>query len=277
MKIKSGIKNLLSSKIVLYTVTITFFLNIIVLLTNNNIWGALIIFLNAGAIYLSKLSKNMIVILGGALLIYYLFLTIGLSFGILKNQYNRGKEGMENKDDMASNTSNKTTGNSGNSGTSSKNKEDEDLKKTIKQINKNAPTSSQGLVMTPLEHSSEPTVNTNDSNVNTDESFEVGRSKKNSKGYNVDYASTIEDAYDELNKILGSDGIKRLTGDTQNLMKQQLQLAESMKSMQPLIAGMTPLMEQAKGLLGNIGDNGNLNELTNMAKKFSSSLNTGAN
>jgi hypothetical protein len=40
---------------------------------------------------------------------------------------------------------------------------------------------------------------------------------------------------------------------------------------------MTPLMEQAKGLLGNIGDNGNLNELTNMAKKFSSSLNTGAN
>lgn len=274
MKIKSGIKNLLSSKIVLYTVTITFFLNIIVLLTNNNIWGALIIFLNAGAIYLSKLSKNMIVILGGALLIYYLFLTIGLSFGILKNQYNRGKEGMENKDDMASNTSNKTTGNSG---TTSKNKEDEDLKKTIKQINKNAPTSSQGLVMTPLEHSSEPTVNTNDSNVNTDESFEVGRSKKNSKGYNVDYASTIEDAYDELNKILGSDGIKRLTGDTQKLMKQQLQLAESMKSMQPLIAGMTPLMEQAKGLLGNIGDNGNLNELTNMAKKFSSSLNTGAN
>jgi hypothetical protein len=88
----------------------------------------------------------------------------------------------------------------------------------------------------------------------------------------VDYASTVEDAYDDLNKILGSDGIKRLTNDTQKLMKQQLQLAESMKSMQPLIAGMGPLMEQAKGLLGNIGDNGNLNNLTDIAKKLSSSM-----
>jgi hypothetical protein len=104
------------------------------------------------------------------------------------------------------------------------------------------------------------------------ESFEVGRSKKNSNGYNIDYASTVEDAYDELNKILGSDGIKRLTNDTQGLMKQQLQLAESMKSMQPLIAGMAPLMKQAEGLLGNMGDNGNLGNLADIAKKFTSTL-----
>jgi hypothetical protein len=253
MKLKSGLQKLLSSKILLYTVAITFFLNIIVLLTNNNIWGALTIFLTAGAIFLSKLSKNMIVILGGSLLIYYLL----SSLGIFKNLYNRGKEGLENKDDMASDD---------------KNKQEEDLKNTIKKINKNAPTSSQGLVMTPLEDSTQPTVNTTDSSATTDESFEVGRSKKNSKGYNVDYASTIEDAYDELNKILGSDGIKRLTGDTQKLMKQQLQLAESMKSMKPLMESMTPLMEQAKGLLGNIGGNGNLDELTNMAKKLSNGL-----
>jgi len=231
-------------------------LNIIVLLTKNNIWEALTIFLSAGAIFVSKLSKNMIVILGGSLLIYYVL----SGLGIFKNLYNRGKEGL---DDMSGNNSNKTTGVS---------KTDEDLKKTIKQINKNAPTSSQGLVMTPLEHSSEPTVNTTDSSATTDESFEVGRSKKNSKGYNVDYASTIEDAYDELNKILGSDGIKRLTGDTQKLMKQQLQLAESMKSMKPLMESMTPLMEQAKGLLGNMGGDGNLTDLTNMAKKLSNGL-----
>jgi hypothetical protein len=265
MKLKSGLQKLLSSKILLYTVAIVFFLNIIVLLTKNNIWEALTIFLSAGAIFVSKLSKNMIVILGGSLLIYYVL----SGLGIFKNLYNRGKEGLENKDDMASNNSDKT---SGNTGISNKSKTDEDLKKTIKQINKNAPTSSQGLVMTPLEHSSEPTVNTTDSSATTDESFEVGRSKKNSKGYNVDYASTIEDAYDELNKILGSDGIKRLTGDTQKLMKQQLQLAESMKSMKPLMESMTPLMEQAKGLLGNMGGDGNLTDLTNMAKKLSNGL-----
>ena len=58
----------------------------------------------------------------------------------------------------------------------------------------------------------------------------------------IDYASTVEDAYDDLNKILGGNGIKQLTDDTQNLMKQQLQLADAMKS-------MTPLMEQAQNLL----------------------------
>ena len=58
----------------------------------------------------------------------------------------------------------------------------------------------------------------------------------------IDYASTVEDAYDDLNKILGGNGIKQLTDDTQNLMKQQMQLADAMKS-------MTPLMEQAQNLL----------------------------
>jgi hypothetical protein len=93
-----------------------------------------------------------------------------------------------------------------------------------------------------------------------DESFEVGRSKKNSSGYNIDYASTIEDAYDQLNSILGSDGIKQLTNDTQGLMKQQMQLAESMKEMGPMIAGMAPLMTQAKGLLRGFGGLGGKKE-----------------
>jgi len=261
MKFKSGIQKLLSSKIVLYIVTFFFFLNIIVLLINNMVLGSLGVILIAGIIYLTKLSKNMIVILGGSLLIYYLFFGTRFIFGYQNNQR---KEGMENNDKM--NETNETNE------TSNKNKESDDFKNTIEQINKNAPTSSQGLVMTPLDDSIQPTSNTNESSASTDESFEVGKSKKNSQGYNVDYASTIEDAYDELNKILGSDGIKRLTGDTQKLMKQQLQLAESMKSMQPLIAGMTPLMEQAKGLLGNMGENSNLNELTNIAKQFSSSM-----
>jgi hypothetical protein len=100
----------------------------------------------------------------------------------------------------------------------------------------------------------------------------VRRGKKNSKGYNIDYASTVEDAYDELNKILGSDGIKRLTSDTQNLMKQQMQLAESMKGMEPMIANMAPLMQQAQGLLGTMGKNGNLGDLSKLAEKFRPSV-----
>ena len=81
--------------------------------------------------------------------------------------------------------------------------------------------------------------------------------KKNNR---VDYAATVEDAYDDLNKILGGDGIKRLTGDTQKLMGQQMQLAEAMKS-------MTPLLGQAKELLKGF-DLKNLGDITSMAKSF---------
>jgi uncharacterized membrane protein (DUF106 family) len=254
MKFKSILKNIgLESRFFLYLVTITYFLNLILFMFNNNTTGSVLLVLIAGLIYFGLKIKNMVYVLG----IPLIFVTLYRSIGIV----GRKMEGMENNKDDLEKEKDET-----------KNSEDTKLKKTIQKINKNAPTSSQGLVMTPLDHSNEPTVNTNESSATTDESFEVGRSKKNSKGYNVDYASTIEDAYDDLNKILGSDGIQRLTNDTQKLMKQQLQLAESMKSMQPLIAGMGPLMEQAKGLLGNIGDSGNLNNLTEMAKKLSSSM-----
>jgi len=97
--------------------------------------------------------------------------------------------------------------------------------------------------------------------------FEVGRAKKGNK---IDYASTIKDAYSQLNELIGSDGIKNLTNDTQVLMKQQLQLAESMKSMTPLIEGITPLLSQAQGMLGNL-DQGTMNNLASIAKGFSAS------
>jgi hypothetical protein len=109
-----------------------------------------------------------------------------------------------------------------------------------------------------------------DSNIKTtDESFEVGRAKKRGGGYDIDYASTIEDAYDQLNSILGSEGIKRLTDDTQKLMKQQMQLAESMSQMGPMIKGMEPMMNQAKSLLEGMDDsNGGMAGIMEMAKKF---------
>lgn len=81
--------------------------------------------------------------------------------------------------------------------------------------------------------------------------------KKNNR---VDYASTIEDAYTDLNTILSGDGIKNLTSDTQKLMSQQLQLADAMKS-------MSPLLESAKGLLQGF-DMKNLSSLSTLAKNF---------
>jgi hypothetical protein len=92
------------------------------------------------------------------------------------------------------------------------------------------------------------------------EHFTTVYNKKNNR---VDYAATVEDAYGDLNEILGGDGIKNLTEDTQKLMKQQLQLAEAMKS-------MTPLLDQAKQLMNGF-DMKNFGNIAEMAKQFKAS------
>ena len=76
----------------------------------------------------------------------------------------------------------------------------------------------------------------------------------------VDMGSTLEQAYDDLNSVLGSDGIKNLTADTQNLMKQQLHLAEAMKE-------MGPLMQQAQSMLKSLNIDG-IGDLPSLIKKF---------
>jgi hypothetical protein len=73
----------------------------------------------------------------------------------------------------------------------------------------------------------------------------------------IDYATTLEDAYDNLDKILGSDGINKLSNDTQRLMQQQQKLFDTM-------ANMMPMIESAKDMMGGI-DMSKLGDLSNLA------------
>ena len=61
----------------------------------------------------------------------------------------------------------------------------------------------------------------------------------------VDYASTLESAYDNLQKMLGEGGMKNLSGETAKLVNQQKELAGQLES-------MAPLLKQAEGLLNNL-------------------------
>ena len=96
--------------------------------------------------------------------------------------------------------------------------------------------------------------------VGDDDTKKSGMTTMYKKNNRIDYAATVEDAYDDLNKILGGDGIKRLTDDTQKLMGHQMQLADAMKS-------MSPLLEQAKSLLKGF-DLKNLDGLASLATTF---------
>jgi hypothetical protein len=76
----------------------------------------------------------------------------------------------------------------------------------------------------------------------------------------IDYATTLEDAYDNLDKILGSGGMKNLSADTEKLMSQQQSLFKAMNSMMPLV---TNAQDMLKGL-----DMGKIGSMIDMTKSF---------
>jgi len=98
-------------------------------------------------------------------------------------------------------------------------------------------------------------VNNPDKNISNDNTGPEGFGekmtvKKNYKsGTNdsrIDYATTIEQSYANLDNLLGSDSIKQLTTDTQKLMKQQQNLFETMNNMVPVLEGAKNLLKDFK-------------------------------
>ena len=62
-------------------------------------------------------------------------------------------------------------------------------------------------------------------------------------GPRLDYAATIEQSYQNLDSLLGSDSIKQLTGDTQKLMQQQQNLFNTMNQMVPVLEGAQNILK----------------------------------
>jgi hypothetical protein len=236
MKFNAAVTNFLTNKMVLNVVSFIALLNVIgyaVMGKFNNVLFFIVL-----AILVKYFSKNMIIILGVPLLVVNLLsLRSGSVF-----------EGLENNNDNKSKSDNQ-----------------KNLDKALDDKKK------QASPMLPGTEQQDDKSGVVSANVKTDESFEVGR-KKNAAS-KIDYATTVEDAYDELNKILGSDGIKRLTSDTQGLMQQQADLAKSMEAMTPLIESIMPMAEKAQKMMESMDSgNGSLGSVMEMAKKMSGGL-----
>lgn len=76
----------------------------------------------------------------------------------------------------------------------------------------------------------------------------------------VDYAGTLESAYDSLDKLLSSDAIKSMTEDTGRLAEKQKQLMGSIEKIQPV-------MDKAKGIL----DGFDMSSISKMMESIGSS------
>lgn len=243
MKLNSSVSKFLTSKLVLNVVSFLALFNVIGYIVMGNI-NALLYFI-VFAVLVRYFSKNMTIVLGVPLIIVNL---LAARTNIL--------EGMENNNKNNTQTPPKPNVDQKKPDIVVKNKQNKPDKKT-----------GQGLPMQPLEDMSNLEDNAAQHTGSEQQGFESGRRKN--RGYDIDYATTVEDAYDELNNILGSDGIQRLTSDTQNLMKQQLQLSKAMEGMAPIIETIQPMVQQLQGMMGQMGDEKSLGGIMKMAKNLS--------
>ena len=215
MKLKSAISNLLTNKLVLHIIAFLSLFSVIghMMLGHYNI----VIYFIVLALLVRYFSKNMIVVLGIPLVLVNIMSMNKVSL----------MEGLENNSDSKSDDATKKTDDTKKSNDTKKS----DDKKT--------------------DAAGEPVVDASNEK-KSDENFEVGYSKNRFNKPSIDYATTIEDAYDQLNSILGKDGIKNLTSDTERLMQQQAQLAGNLKDMGPLIEKMEPMMQQVQDMMQNL-------------------------
>ena len=235
MKLNSAISKFLTSKLVLQIVSFIALFNVIGYMVIGSY--KIVLYFIILAFLIRYFSKNMIVVLGIPIILVNMLALNGNSYF----------EGLENKDD------------------DKKDEKKSDEKKSDEK--KDDSTSLEKALSTAKKDATGELVI--ESSKEKKDHFEVGR-----KGHKIDYATTIEDAYDQLNGILGKDGIKSLTDDTERLMKQQAQLAGSLKDMGPLMEKMGPMMQQVTTMMDSMPkDQGN--DVMNKVKDMMGNLNLG--
>lgn len=77
--------------------------------------------------------------------------------------------------------------------------------------------------------------------------------KGDSTANRIDYAATLEQAYDNIDTIIGEDGVRGLTDQTKSLMNQQKELMNNMKDIEPLLKSAQGFMSQMTGKEGLSG------------------------
>jgi len=215
---KKSLGNILKNKYFLYFVFIIAFFNILGYIGTNN-YKALICFILVGFIT-TRFNKNMAVVLLSAILITAILLPLF--------HLSSAKEGMKN----ATSTS-----------TSSSSKKTNPTKK---------PTKKEGYGNNIAEGVNIETAHGNnfeeqETKVKNTESLDTlnkglkGNGKKTSN--HIDLAATLEESYDNLNSMLGTEGITNLTNDTKQLMAQQEKLYKNMEAMTPLVNSAKKMLE----------------------------------
>ena len=213
---KMKLNKIFQSKFLLYVVTIIALVYVVQLLNEgkNNMVAVFVVV----ALLSSYFSKNMIINLGIAIVATIL---IG-SANILQEGFDDDKEGMEHKE-----------------------------KEGLREKQSYILNVDDECVKASKEECAEGECYTNNKCTEKFGQRSVPRSspasvdgKPEKPGDRIDYASTLELAYDNLQGMLGEGGVKGLTDETKRLVSQQQNLMESIKTMAPVLKSAKKTLEQ---------------------------------
>jgi|LakMenEpi03Aug12_release.lakeMendotaPanAssembly.Ray.scaffolds.fasta_scaffold68670_3 hypothetical protein len=233
MKKKSSnamFNKLVNNKITLYIVAIIAFITLIGNIMNSEVSAIFLFFLAGGVAY--SFTKNMTIVLGSSI--------ISTSVATMLSSYFVYKEGLEGLEDISDPSNNNISSNKKGSS-----KKVRPMKKVSADENIPSKTSNSDNAEALTQLS--PALFNNIPN-------------KDQMQKQLGKATEMEQAYDNLEKIMGKDNIQSISTDTKDLIKQQNELIKQLKT-------MTPALNEAMSSIGNL----DLSKLTNM---FSSATKT---
>lgn len=220
--------NILTNKYVLYTVLFLAITNVLGYLAVKD-FESIILMVAVGAL-VNHFNKNMIVVLSAAILVTAIFNTSNkAAWPWYEREGFKNKEGLEQKvNERKSLLEEKEN---------RKEKETRGIE-ALQTLDKN------------LDNAAKKR-NDYEAADESEEDLEKGGKSKE------DYASSMEDQINNLTNMLGSDKVKNMSGNTDELIQKQNDLVKQMHS-------LTPMLKSAENLLDKFEKSG----MMNMAEKF---------
>ena len=246
---KINTKNMLQNKFVLYLV---FFLSLITVfgyITTNNYQSVLLFLLIS--LLTSYFSKNMIIILGAAILGTHLVTLINGNSPFLNN-YNREGfiEGNTNESNTNESNTNESNNNESNNNESNNETDPADDGKTQQDEAEDYYMDACGTVINKEDFTnfnlSPASIIDNIPNINN---FSA----------KTDKAKALEKSHEMLDQLMSTDGIRNMNTDTKTLLDTQVELMDQIKH-------MAPLLQKTMGMVNNI----DIGKLMDVAKNITS-------
>jgi hypothetical protein len=240
--------NLLNNKITNNRITLLIvaaiaFFSLYIHIVNSHFSAVLLFFLTGALVY--GFTKNMVIVLGSAFLVTTIASMLARSFGFKEGQENMKKGKKAKKADKADSEED------GEEGEEEEETATEDIATAIKAL----PGSMDEGASAPKKDASGF-----DNKQKLSPALFNTPSKKNME-QQLGKASEAEKAYDNLEKIMGTENINSISSDTKDLIKQQNELIKQLKT-------MTPALNSAMASLGGL----DLNKLTGMFNSATKNL-----